>query len=224
LLVQRENDTFQGWTPGAWNCDKLTNAEAEQNFDKFILEIISYSSLNEKDLTHRSSSSYPSARPLRDNFFAETTSGSENDCLIHSVLTTCSPAFRLQNDTVKNNVASFFRRSILSQMTSFTLDEKATLRSRDFLYGEILTKIATCFKVSFCVFLTSDNTVQLINPVNGQDYYLISNDGGRHAYGNHFEAVYTVDIVNDERKYKITSEEGVTLGEQAFRRLDVRQF
>jgi len=214
LLFQRKNDTFKFWKPGAWNCDKLTNAEAENNFDKFILEIISYSSLNEKDLTHRSSSSYPSARPLRDNFFAETTSGSENDCLIHSVLTTCSPAFRLQNDTVKNNVASFFRRNILSQMLSFTLKEKVTLQGKNFLDSEILTKIADCFKVSFCVFVTSDNTVQLINTFNEQDYYLISNNGGSKISGSHFEAVFK--IVNTERTYKISNVEGNALGQKAF--------
>jgi hypothetical protein len=212
LLFQRKNDTFKFWKPGVWNCDKLTNAKVEQNFNNFIDEILSHSSLNKSDLTQRSS--YPSAHRVRDNFLAETTSGSENDCLIHSVLTTCSPAFRLQNDNVKNNVASFFRRNILSQMLSFTLQERDTLRSQKFLDSAILTKIADCFKVSFCVFLTSDNTVQLINTLNKQDYYLISNDGGSKISGTHFEAVFK--IVNNERTYKISNVEGEALGQQAY--------
>ena len=213
-MFQR-NDNFNGWLPnyGVWKCDMLTNEEVEQNFNDFIDEIVAHSSFQRNALTRRSF--YPRATLLkRPDFYAETTSGSENDCLIHSVLTICSPSFRLQNDTVKTNVASFFRRRILTQMPGFTLQEIDLLKSVRFLDDQILTKIARCFKLGFCVFLTGDDKVQLINNLEGYDYYLISNNGSSKQYGTHFEAVSK--IIDNKRIYKISFEEGNELGAQAY--------
>jgi hypothetical protein len=187
----------------------LTNDLVEQNFDDFVNEILSHSSLHKDALTHRPYNA--TANKIRENFYTERTSGSDNDCLMHSVLTICSPAFRLQNDNVKVNVASFFRRNILTQMPGFTPEEIALLQGRNFLDSDILTKIANCFKVSFCVFLTYDNTVQLLNTENQNDYYLISNNGGSTKGGSHFEAAFK--MVDQTRIYKIPHDQGNNLGQ-----------
>ena len=204
-----QRDTFNNWKPNysVWKCESLTNDLVEQNFDDFVNEILFHSSLHKDALTHRPYN--PTANKIRENFYTERTIGSDNDCLIHSVLTICSPAFRLQNDNVKVNVASFFRRNILTQMPGFTPEEIALLQGRNFLDSDILTKIANCFKVSFCVFLTYDNTVQLLNTENQNDYYLISNNGGSTKSGSHFEAAFK--MVDQTRIYKIPHDQGNSL-------------
>lgn len=58
------------------------------------------------------------------------SSGNENDCLVHSLLTALSPTFRTLDVNGKNTIASNFRRGILVALYDKLIDTKNNQREK----------------------------------------------------------------------------------------------
>jgi hypothetical protein len=157
-----------------------------------LIANLNYIGLSTNPLIKRDKIKYPKIL-VENKAFTIETSGSKNDCLIHSILICVSKEFRHLSLNDKNFIAHYFRRYILPQTQSFNADKIKVLKSEDFLQDDILEKINEYYNI---------NIISVVDTVTGQQHtgqvvsvyaletpkpncFLIHNVGNRH-----FSAIY----------------------------------
>ncbi len=80
-----------------------------------------------------------------------TTSGNENDCAIHTVMTALSPTYRKQPVDVKNTLATQFRKEHFAAISTLTPEEKKRVESSVPLETPELAKFSREFKINLLV-------------------------------------------------------------------------
>lgn len=137
------------------------------------------------------------------------TSGSNNDCLIHSILTSISSQYRTLDGIGKKIIASYFRRYIFSILDGI---DEGFMNSIQFLTDVEAEIISKYYKLNIMILV---NTSQYAakhfrffenNPLT---YYLILHNNG----GSHYSAVYLNDKYTLE--YRLGNELKEKYGEEA---------
>ena len=99
------------------------------------------------------------------------TSGNENDCAIHTIMTALSPTYRKQPVDVKNTLASQFRKEHFATMSTLTPEETKRVESSVPLETPELAKFAREFKLNLMVIAETSGKRQAESLEGAQTYF-----------------------------------------------------
>ena len=136
------------------------------------------------------------------------TSGSNNDCLIHSILTSISSQYRTLDGIGKKIIASYFRRYIFSILDEI---DEGFMNSIAFLTDVEAEIISKYYKLNIMILVnTSQYAAKHFRffENNRSDYIILHNNGG-----SHYSAVYLNDKYTLE--YRLGNELKEKYGEEA---------
>ena len=130
------------------------------------------------------------------------TSGNDNDCLVHALLTSMSETFRKLDEGAKNTIAGLFRRTVLVELYDTLIKQNPNKEELKTMKKDLLSdinldlNIATQFAIKYNInILLRDRTRfgvetpwTILNDSPANKIIIIYNPGK-----NHFEGVSTLD-------------------------------